>query len=97
VAGAIAGRLIVSSRHNVETLVVLQPIAVDTGSLDREGMLVIANGMLVAVLVHLCAPDHANRGCWFLEAGLGPLRDLRPSAFATLNDATRWLRRHLKA
>lgn len=95
-AGPIAERLTVSSRHNVETLVVLQPIAVDTGSLDREGMLVMANGMLVAVLVQLTAPEHENRGCWFLEAGLGPLRDLRPSAFGTLEDATRWLRRHLK-
>ncbi|GJD83427.1 hypothetical protein [Methylobacterium haplocladii] len=94
-AGAIAGRLTVNQRHNVETLVVLQPIAVDTGSPDREGMLVLANGMLVAVLVQLMAPEHRNPGYWFLESGFGSLRDLKPPAFETLEEAKRWLRQRL--
>lgn len=82
--------------HNVETLVVLQPIAVDTGSADREGRLVMANGMLVAVLVRLDTPGHESAHSWFMEAGLGRLQGLRPPAFDTLEAATRWLRQQLR-
>ena len=87
-----------SERGNVETLIVLQlqPIAVDTNSPDRDGMLVIANGLLVAVLVRLAEPEHANVGSWFMEAGFGRLQGQRVPAFPALEDATRWLRRHLK-
>ena len=82
--------------RNVETLVVLQPIAVDTASPDREGRLVIANGLLVAVLVRLDAPEHEMPGFWFLEAGLGRLQGIRAPPFAALEDATQWLRRRLR-
>ena len=84
-------------RGNVETLLVLklQPIAVDTGSLDRDGMLIIANGLLVGVLVRLDAPEHAHPGYWFLEAGFGPLQGVRVDAFPTLKHATGWVRHHL--
>ena len=87
-----------SGRSNVETLLVLQlqPIAVDTGSPDRDGMLVMANGLLVAVLVRLAEPEHDNVGSWFLEAGFGRLQGQRVPTFPTLDDANRWLRRHLK-
>ncbi|KAB1080596.1 hypothetical protein [Methylobacterium soli] len=83
-------------QNNIETLVVLQPIAVDTASPDRDGMLVMANGLLVGVLVRLDTPEHESFGGWFMEAGLGRLAGLRIPAFDTLEDATRWLRRHLK-
>ena len=82
--------------HNVETLVVLRPIAVDTGSPDREGRLVIANGLLVAVLVRLDAPEHEKPGFWFLEATLGRLEGIKAPYFAELEDAIQWLRRRLK-
>lgn len=85
-----------SSQGNVETLVVLQPIAVDTGSLDCSGMLVMANGMLVAVLIRLDTPGHENPQGWFVEAAFGRLSGLRVPAFDTLEDATRWLRKRLK-
>ncbi|MCJ2086338.1 hypothetical protein MKK88_10075 [Methylobacterium sp. E-005] len=87
-----------SGRGNVATLLVLQlqPIAVDTNSPDREGMLVIANGLLVAVLVRLAEPEHDNVGSWFLEAGFGRLQGQRVPTFPTLEDACRWLRRRLK-
>ncbi|MCJ2055019.1 hypothetical protein MKL09_00385 [Methylobacterium sp. J-048] len=85
-----------SEQGNVETLIVLQPIAVDTASPDREGRLVIANGLLVAVLVRLDGPEHDNPGSWFMEAGFGRLQGQRAPAFPALEDATRWLRRHLK-
>lgn len=74
----------------------VQPISVDTGSPDREGMLVIANGLLVAVLVRLDDPEHDDRGSWFLEAGFGRLQGWNASTFPALEEATRWLRRHLK-
>ena len=88
-----------SGRSNVATLLVLQlqPIAVDTGSTDRDGMLVMANGLLVAVLVRLAEPEHDNVGSWVLEAGFGRLQGRRVPTFPTLEEATRWLRRHLKA
>lgn len=86
-----------AGQPNVETLMLLQPIAVDTGSLDREGMLVMANGLLVAVLLRLDEPDHDSPGSWFLEVGFGRLQGSRPTSFATLEEATRWLRRRLKA
>ena len=87
-----------SRRSNVATLLVLQlqPIAVDTGSPDRDGMLVMANGLLVAVLVRLAEPEHDNVGSWFLEVGFGRLQGQRVPTFPTLDDASRWLRRHLK-
>ncbi|SFL37009.1 hypothetical protein [Methylobacterium pseudosasicola] len=86
-----------SEQGNVETLIVLQPIAVDTASPDREGRLVIANGLLVAVLVRLDYPEHDNIGNWFLEVGFGRLQGKNAPTFPDLEDATRWLRRHLEA
>jgi hypothetical protein len=87
-----------SGQGNVETLLVLQlqPIEVDTGSPDREGMLVIANGLLTAVLVRLAEPEHDDVGSWFFEIGFGRLLGKKAPIFLNLEEATRWLRRHLK-
>lgn len=99
-AGAVAeprtGGVELAGRDNVETLVVLQPIAVDTASPDQVGMLVMANGLLVAVLVRLDASEHARPGVWFMEAGLGPFAGMRAPVFDTLEDATRWVRHRLR-
>ncbi|MCJ2064386.1 hypothetical protein MKK63_16930 [Methylobacterium sp. J-088] len=85
-----------ADRGNVETLVVLQPISVDTASPDRVGMLVIVSGLLVAVLVRLDAPWHERPGAWHMEAGLGRLAGVRAPVFDTLEDATRWVRQRLR-
>ena len=85
-----------AGRDNVETLVVLQLIAVDTASPDQVGMLVMANGLLVAVLVRLDASEHARYGTWFMEVGLGRLAGARVPTFDTLEDATRWVRHRLR-
>ena len=85
-----------TGRGNVETLVVLQSISVDTASPDRVGMLVIANGLLVAVLVRLDAPEHERRGAWYMEVSLGRLAKVRAPVFDTLEDATRWVRQRLR-
>ncbi len=84
-----------TGRHNIETLIVLQPVTLDTGSSDRDGRLVLANGRLIAILVRLDASDHEGIEGWFLEVGLGRLRDLRPAPFGSLEAATRWLRQHI--
>jgi len=85
-----------AGQDNVEPLVVLRPISVDTGSPDRVGMLVIANGFLVAVLVRLDAPEHERRGAWYMEVRLGQLAKVRPPVFDTLENATRWVRQRLR-
>ena len=85
-----------AGRDNVETLVVLQPISVDTRSPDQTGMLVMSNGLLVAVLVRLDAPEHEQPGTWFMEVGMGRLAGMRAPKFDTLEDATRWIRQRLK-
>ena len=83
--------------HNVETLVVMQPVAVDTASPDRDGMLVMANGMLIAVLVRLETPEHDQPDGWFLEATFGNLDRRSAPVFDSLEDATRWFRRRVKS
>ncbi len=85
-----------SATNRVEPLVVLQPISVDTASPDHVGMLVMVNGLLVAVLVRLDAPWHARLGAWHMEAGLGRLVGVRAPVFDTLEDATRWVRRGMR-
>ncbi|MCJ2080177.1 hypothetical protein [Methylobacterium sp. J-090] len=85
-----------ADQDNVETLVVLQPVSVETGSPDQAGMLVMANGLLVGVLVRLDAPEHERSGAWFMEVGLGRLAGVRAPVFDTLEDATRWMRQRLK-
>lgn len=99
-AGAVAeerpGRVALADRGNVETLVVLQAISVDTASPDQVGMLVMANGLLVAVLVRLDAPEHTRCGAWFMEVGLVRLAGVRAPVFDTLEDAARWVRHHLQ-
>ncbi|MCJ2038802.1 hypothetical protein MKK55_07510 [Methylobacterium sp. J-059] len=85
------------ARDNVETLLVLQPIMVDTGSPDREGRLVLADGLLIAVLVRLDTPEHEVGPGWFVEAAFGRLFGVSAPIFATLEEATRWLRQCRKA
>ncbi len=89
-------KLMMKPPHNVETLVVLQPIGVDTDSDDRQGLLVMANGLLVGVLVRLDTPGHQQLRGWFLEAGFGRLAGLRAPTFDTPEAAARWLRQRLK-
>ena len=85
-----------ANQDNVESLVVLQPISVDTASPDQVGMLVMANGLLVAVLVRLDAPEHTRSGAWFIEVGLGRLTGARAPVFDTLEDAAHWVRHRLR-
>ena len=60
-----------------------------TDSADHEGAFVLADGRLVAVLVHLTDPvyDPDLLGAWYLEAGFGAL-EMRHDVFPSLEEAT---------
>jgi hypothetical protein len=71
-------------------------ICVATGSADKEGTLVLADGQLLAVLVHLADEIHGDdRGAWFLEAGFGNLAGLA-CLFPTLEEAVEWICQRLE-
>lgn len=73
-----------------------QPISIDTGSPDEDGLLVLAEGRLVAVLVRL-SDDHEGtyEGAWFLEVGFGKVDGNAHPVFATLDDAEAWIESRL--
>jgi hypothetical protein len=76
----------------------LEPKRVHTGSLDEDGLLVLLDGRLVAVLVRL--EDHSHQdmiGSWFLETGFGPCRTNSPPIFGTVELGLDWIRSRLQA
>ncbi len=78
------------------TDITLQPIPVMTGSQDHEGRLVLVDGQLVAVLVHLSDEMHGEeRGRWFLEAGFGRCDGHHP-VFESLDEAQTWVCRRIE-
>ncbi|WP_407530069.1 hypothetical protein [Methylobacterium oryzisoli] len=74
----------------------LQPAQV--GSLDsddQKGLLVWADGRLVAVLVQLSAEYGSNAGKWHLEAAFGRVSHPKAGIFADLNEAQDWITERL--
>ncbi|KQP38320.1 hypothetical protein ASF49_04745 [Methylobacterium sp. Leaf104] len=69
----------------------LQPVRIRTESSDEEGRLVLAEGILVAILVRLSSDHGAEAGCWFLEVGFGRLGSPRPAPFLDLAEALTWI------
>ena len=70
----------------------VQKIRVATSSEDEEGLIVLADGSLVAVLAKLGGDYHGEAtGHWFLEAGFGRCAGAPPSTFATLLEALLWI------
>jgi hypothetical protein len=70
---------------------------VATGCNDIESRLVLADGLLVAVLVQL-GEQHGNEaGSWFLEAGFGRVGDRNPPTFMNLDEAQAWIGQRLAA
>lgn len=64
-------------------------IAIDGG--EDDGLLVMADEVLVAVLVCLDRPIYGpEQGQWHLEAGFGPCA-ARPATFPRLEPALRWI------
>ncbi len=73
----------------------LRPIHVRTGSKDKEGRLVLADGELAAVLVRLDDEMHgSDQGKWFLEVMFGSPRRAEP--FAAVEDAEAWLKEQIR-
>jgi hypothetical protein len=75
----------------------LQPVRVGTDSPDEEGQLVLADGRLVAVLVHLSDEYEADAGKWFLEAGFGRVDHPNAPKFDSLDEAQTWIARRLSS
>jgi hypothetical protein len=73
----------------------LQPVRVATGS-DEEGLLVFDRELrLAAVLTRLGEQYDGLSGHWYLEAGFGRLDRPDHPTFADLEEAQRWINRHL--
>lgn len=69
----------------------LEPIRVATGT-DDEGMLVLIEDRLVAVLVRLSSAHGELAGQWFLEASFGQVLDLvSHPTFQDLHAAQDWI------
>ena len=72
-----------------------EPARIETGSEDENGVLILADGRLVAIMVRLDAPFNEDaQGCWHLEAGFGRCVGT-PAPFASLSDGLRWVGRRL--
>lgn len=69
-------------------------LQINTGTADSNGMLMILNDRLVAILVELSDPVHEQaRGRWSLELSFGISADRAPETFADLDQAWNWLER----
>ncbi|MFE1601750.1 hypothetical protein [Methylobacterium sp. ID0610] len=70
-----------------------QPARIATGTGSEDGLLLFADGLLVAVvsqLRHSVGDELIGR--WFLEAGFGPCAYRAPEVFDTAEDAKQWVR-----
>jgi len=78
--------------------IALQPVRVSVGLLDEEGQMVLVDGTLVAVLVHLTGPyDNPHlHGKWCVQRSFGPLSEGR-EVFPTLEEAEDWVLQHYLA
>ena len=69
--------------------VMVQPIRVATGE-DEEGMLLLLDDLLVAVLVRLSSQHGDMAGRWFLEASFGRGLQVTHPVFEDLEAAKLW-------
>jgi hypothetical protein len=72
----------------------LQPICVATG-FDEEGMMVLNEQRLVAVLVRLSDKNEVAPGQWYLEAGFGRLDGGSHPTFSNLDMVKDWISQRL--
>ncbi len=72
----------------------LLAIRVATG-FDEEGMLVLDEKRLVAVLVRLSDNNEVAPGQWYLEAGFGQLDGINHPTFSNLDMAKDWVAQRL--
>jgi hypothetical protein len=82
------------------TEILFQRIDVLTDGGALEGRLALAQGQLVAVLVHVTAEETAAGDGWYREAGFGPCSDLvveNPPVFESLEKAAAWIDERIQA
>jgi hypothetical protein len=75
-----------------------QPVRVSVGPVHEEGQMMLVDGTLVAVLVHLTGPynnPHLH-GKWCVQRGFGP-RSEGDEVFSTLAEAEDWVLQHYLA
>jgi hypothetical protein len=84
--------------------IVFQRIDVLTDGGPQEGRLALAEGQLVAVLIHVSKEETAGspngHAGWYREAGFGPCSDLvvnTPPVFDTLEKAADWIDKRIRA
>ena len=84
--------------------ITLQPISVMTDGGGSDGHIILADGLLVAVLSRVTAEETlGEKGQvegWFLEAGFGPcgvLMSVTPPVFSDMEQAVAWVRMRLEA
>ena len=69
----------------------LQPVRVANSAADEDGLLVLVEDRLVAVLVRLSDANEVAPGEWFLEAGFGRLHSPDHPTFTDLETAEAWI------
>ena len=75
--------------------IITQPIKVRIDGGVDDGLLILHDSALVAILVCLEAPFYdIDRNRWHLEAGFGPCAR-QPRTFERLEEALRWVARRL--
>jgi hypothetical protein len=66
-------------------------VAVDSDK-SEKGLLVFADGILVAVFSHLNETvDGELQDRWFLEAGFGRCQEVKPPVFDSREEAEQWV------
>lgn len=74
-----------------------QPIKIDTSSEDEDGVLALNSGRLIAVLVRLRSPVHADLiGRWNMEAAFDGLNIREAPVFLNLEEAKTWIDEQLE-
>ncbi len=64
---------------------------------DSEGRLILADGLLAAVIVRLDSECHPpeHKGRWYMEAGFGKCNSAKAPLFETPEEAGAWLEQAL--
>ena len=85
------------------TSIKFEPMEVLTNGGISDGRLALANGKLIAVLIHLLPSEADGSGAssegWYREAGFGPCSDLAtgrpPPLFSSLDEARGWIEQRI--
>ena len=80
----------------MEPHITCEPVRVAVGKTSEEGFLILANGVLMAVISYVVAVDDRLDGKWFVEAGFGVCTEVVPPIFNSPDEAQAWVLRSLR-